>query len=75
MPRSSVLHPDGSSQVKFTEAEYLNLGYQFEKALNTSRERQILVTLREKIEQEDIEDRGEARRLVGRGRQEARESR
>lgn len=61
--------------MKFAEAEYLNLGYQLEKAPNTSRERQILVALREKMEQEDIEDRGEARRLVERGRQEAREAR
>lgn len=60
--------------MKFTEAEYINLGYQLEKALNMPRERQILVALREKIEQEDIEDRGEARRLVERGRQEVRES-
>lgn len=58
--------------MKHPEAEYLNLGYQLEKAPNSSRERQILVALREKMEQEDIEDRGEARRLVERGRQEAR---
>ena len=48
------------------EAEYINAGYHYERG--TQRGDMIIM-----VESERVEDRAEARRLVERGRQEARE--
>jgi len=50
-----------------TEAEYINAGYQFERGTVSGS------TVRNMIESERIEDRVEARRLVARGQEEARQ--
>lgn len=59
--------------MKHPEAEYISLGYRLEKASTTERSRAILAQIREKMEQEEIDERGEARYLIERGRREARE--
>ena len=58
------------------ESTYTNLGYLFEKASDPERAREIHWAIRAKLAQEDTEeDKAEARRLVERGRQEARSER
>lgn len=55
------------------ESVYISLGHLFEKAPNHERAREIHWAIRAKLAQEDTEeDKAEARRLVERGRQEAR---
>lgn len=55
------------------ESVYIRLGYLFEKAPNPERAREVHWVIRAKLAQEDTEeDKAEARRLVERGRQEAR---
>lgn len=53
--------------MKHTEAAYIQAGYRYERG-HTPAE-----TLRRMIEAEEIDDRAEARRLIERGRQEARQ--
>lgn len=56
-----------------TESEYLGLGYILEKATDPSRIRMIQWDIKAKIAREDTEeDKVEARRLIARGREEAR---
>jgi TorA maturation chaperone TorD len=58
------------------ESVYINLGHLFEKAPNPERAREVHWAIRAKLAQEDTEeDKAEARRLVERGRQEARSER
>jgi len=55
------------------ESVYINLGYLFEKASDPRRVQEVHWEIRAKLAQEDTEeDKAEARRLVERGRQEAR---
>ena len=50
-----------------TEAEYINAGFHYESGTWSS------YSIMKMIESERVEDRAEARRLIERGRQEARE--
>lgn len=56
-----------------TEQTYIQLGYKFEKATHPPTVRAIAEEIRHKIESERLEDRAEARRLIERGRMEARQ--
>lgn len=53
--------------MKNTEADYINAGYAYEKGKKAGE------TLRQMLENEKIEDRTEARRLIEQGRIEARQ--
>lgn len=53
--------------MKHTEAAYIQAGYRYERGQTPAE------TLRRMIEAEEIDDRAEARRLIERGRQEARQ--
>lgn len=53
--------------MKHTEHEYINAGYRMERGTLS------MSTVRHMLESERIDDREEARRLIERGRQEARE--
>lgn len=58
------------------ESMYARLGYLFEKASDPRRAQEVHWEIRVKLAQEDTEeDKAEARRLVERGRQEARSER
>jgi hypothetical protein len=59
--------------MKHTEAQYISLGYKYEAAKSVAAGTAIARTIRGLLEAESIEDRTEARRLVDRGRQEARQ--
>ena len=52
--------------MKYSEADYINAGFAYEKG------RKAGETLRKMLEAEDIDERTEARRLIERGRAEAR---
>jgi len=52
--------------MKYTESDYINAGYAYEKG------RKAAETIRHMLEAETIEERTEARRLIEQGRQEAR---
>ena len=58
--------------MKHTEAQYINLGYKYERAQSPSAGQAAAQAIRTLLEAETIEDRTEARYLVERGRQEAR---
>ena len=58
--------------MKHTEAQYISLGYKYERAQSPSAGQAAAQALRTLLEAETIEDRTEARYLVERGRQEAR---
>jgi hypothetical protein len=59
--------------MKHAEAKYINLGYKYEAAKSVAAGTAIARTIRGLLESETIEDRTEARYLVERGRQEARQ--
>jgi hypothetical protein len=59
--------------MKHTEHTYIDLGYRYEAAKSVQAGTAIARTIRGLLESERIEDRAEARRLVDRGRQEARQ--
>jgi hypothetical protein len=59
--------------MKHAEAKYISLGYRYEAAKSIQAGTAIARTIRGLLESESIEDRAEARRLVDRGRQEARQ--
>ena len=59
--------------MKHTESQYINLGYKYEKAQSPSAGQAVAQAIRTLLEAEKIDDRAEARYLVERGRQEARE--
>jgi hypothetical protein len=59
--------------MKHTEHTYIDLGYKYEAAKSVQAGTAIARTIRGLLESERIEDRAEARHLVDRGRQEARQ--
>ena len=58
--------------MKYTEAEYINAGYRYERAPNRTTGQAVAALIRTMLEAESIPDRGEARRLIELGRAEAR---
>jgi hypothetical protein len=52
------------------DAQYISLGYKYEKAKTVGAAQAAAQAIRKAVEAERIEDRAEARRLVDRGRQE-----
>ena len=59
--------------MKHAEVQYISLGYRYEKAQSSDAGQAAAQAIRSLLEAETIEDRTEARHLVERGRQEARE--
>ena len=59
--------------MKHAEVQYISLGFRYEAAKSVQAGTAIARTIRGLLEAETIEDRAEARRLVDRGRQEARQ--
>jgi hypothetical protein len=59
--------------MKHTESQYINLGHKYERAVSVESGQAVAQAIRRLLETEEIDDRTEARRLVDRGRQEARE--
>jgi len=57
--------------MNYTEFEYIQAGFMYEKAKTVESARARLELIRHMVESETIEDRSEARYLVERGRQEA----
>ena len=55
-----------------TDAQYMDLGYRYEKAKTAGAAQAVTQAIRKALEAEKIEDRAEARYFVDRGRQEAR---
>jgi hypothetical protein len=55
-----------------TDAQYIALGYRYEKAKTAGAAQAVAQAIRQAVEAEKIEDRAEARYFVDRGRQEAR---
>jgi hypothetical protein len=60
--------------MKHAQADYINAGYKYEKANSADKARAVAEGIRKMLEEEDIKDQADARHLVGRGRQEARET-
>jgi hypothetical protein len=58
--------------MKHTEAQYITLGYRYEKAKSPEAGQAAAQAIRSLIEDEAIDDRADARYLIERGRQEAR---
>jgi hypothetical protein len=54
------------------EADYLNMGYKYERAKTPDKARAVAQLLRAMLSSERPEDQAEARRLIERGRAEAR---
>jgi hypothetical protein len=54
--------------MRHTEADYINAGYLYEKG------KKVGETLRQMLENEKLEDRTEARKLIDQGRTEARKN-
>ena len=59
--------------MKHAEAKYINLGFKYERAQSLEAGTAVAQAIRGLLESETIEDRTEARYLVERGRQEARQ--
>ena len=59
--------------MKHTEAQYIGLGYRYEQAKSPEAGQAVAQAIRALMESERIEDRADARYLVDRGRQEARQ--
>jgi hypothetical protein len=59
--------------MKHAQADYINAGYKYEKAASADRARAIASDIRRMLEEEAIVDHVDARYLVERGRQEARQ--
>ncbi len=59
--------------MKHAEATYIDLGYKYERAQSPKSGQAVAQAIRALMEVETIEDRTEARYLVERGRQEARQ--
>jgi hypothetical protein len=58
--------------MKHAEVQYISLGFKYERAKSPEAGTAVAQAIRSLLEAETIEDRTEARRLVDRGRQEAR---
>ena len=59
--------------MKHSEVQYITLGFKYERAKSPEAGTAVAQAIRSLLEAETIEDRTEARRLVDRGRQEARQ--
>jgi|Laugresbdmm110sd_1035091.scaffolds.fasta_scaffold533641_1 hypothetical protein len=59
--------------MKHAEATYIDLGYKYESAKSPKSGQAVAQAIRAILESEEIHDRAEARRLLERGRQEARQ--
>ena len=59
--------------MKHAQADYINAGYRYEKATSADRARAVAEGIRKMLQEEYIDDQGDARYLVERGRQEARQ--
>ena len=68
------LPSESESVMKHAQADYINAGYKYEKANSADKARAVAEGIRKMLEEEDIKDQADARHLVGRGRQEARET-
>ena len=67
------LPSESESVMKHAQADYINAGYKYEKANSADKARAVAEGIRKMLEEEDIKDHSDARYLVERGRQEARE--
>jgi hypothetical protein len=59
--------------MKHAEVQYISLGFKYERAKSPEAGTAVAQAIRGLLESETIEDRTEARHLVDRGRQEARQ--
>ena len=59
--------------MKHAEATYIDLGFKYERAQSPKSGQAVAQAIRTLIEGERVEDRADARYLVDRGRQEARQ--
>lgn len=59
--------------MKHAQADYINAGYRYEKATSADKARAVAETIRHMIQGEALDDQPEARYLIDRGRQEARQ--
>lgn len=59
--------------MRHAESQYINLGFKYERAQTPASGQAVAQAIRTLLEAERIDDRAEARYLVDRGRQEARE--
>lgn len=59
--------------MKHAEVQYISLGFKYERAQSPEAGTAVAQAIRSLIEAERIDDRAEARYLVDRGRQEARQ--
>lgn len=59
--------------MKHAEVQYISLGFKYERAKSVEAGTATAQAIRALLESEKIEDRAEARYLVDRGRQEARQ--
>jgi hypothetical protein len=59
--------------MKHAEVQYISLGFRYEQAKSPEAGQAAAQAIRALLESEKIEDRAEARHLVDRGRQEARQ--
>jgi len=59
--------------MKHAEATYIDLGFKYERAQSPKSGQAVAQAIRAILESEEIHDRAEARHLIERGRQEARQ--
>lgn len=59
--------------MNYTESEYINAGYKYEKARTPNASAAQAQVIRVMLESERIDEHAEARRLIEQGRQEARQ--
>jgi hypothetical protein len=60
--------------MKNAQAEYINVGYRYEKATSADKARAVAEMIRHMLKQEHPDDQQDARYFIERGRQEARQS-
>lgn len=60
--------------MKHAQADYINAGYKYEKATSADKARAVAESIRKMLQEEHINDHTDARYLVERGRQEARQT-
>jgi hypothetical protein len=59
--------------MKHAESSYIDAGYKYEKAVTADKARAVAEGIRRMLEKEAIVDQADARYLVERGRQDARQ--
>jgi len=59
--------------MKHAQADYINAGYEYEKASSADKARAVAESIRKMLQDELIDEQSYARFLVERGRKEARE--